>query len=55
MRFYRGIAVPASEADAVIASIWKGGMRFEEGRKRMRMQDLKPRLSELWALPRKLE
>jgi hypothetical protein len=49
MRFYRGIAVPASEADAVLASIREDGMRFEEGRKRMRIQDLKARLSELWA------
>ncbi len=51
MRFYRGIAVPAREADATITNIRQNGLQVRSAGWRMIAQDLKPYLGRLWALP----
>jgi len=51
MRFYRGIAVPAGEAAATIATIRQNGLQVRNAGWRMIAQDLKPHLDWLWSLP----
>jgi hypothetical protein len=51
MLFYRGIAVPADEADSIIANIRQTGLQIRNAGWRMIAQDLKPHLNRLWSLP----
>jgi hypothetical protein len=52
MRFYRGIAVPASEAAGTIASIRQNGLQVRNAGWRMVAQHLKPHLDRIWSLPK---
>jgi hypothetical protein len=51
MRFYRGIAVPSHTVAGVMERIRGQGLGPADGTWRMLVNDLKPRLMELWAKP----
>jgi hypothetical protein len=52
LRFYRGIAVPESVADATVDVIRRDGLASDAGFWRMLTYDVKPQLEDLWQSPR---
>lgn len=48
MRLYRGIAVPETSADEVVAAIQRDGLAVDAGFWRMIMSDIKDQLDDLW-------